>query len=63
MCNNVVLTIVIWKSNIYFHCVLVAFFIQQAKRMRHIIVSSVVCLAVLYFPTLSQKRHDFQKES
>ena len=37
--------------------VCVVLFFQHATRMRCIILS-VACLALLYFPTLSHKRHD-----
>jgi hypothetical protein len=39
----------------------VALVIQHAKRMRHIILSSVACPAVPYFYTLSRIRHDFRE--
>jgi len=36
-------------STTYSQCVFVALIIQHAKRMRHIILATVTCLAVKYF--------------
>ena len=41
-------------------CIL-ALVIRHAKRMRHIILSSVASPALQYFPTLSYKRRGFRK--
>jgi hypothetical protein len=49
------------KSITYSECMFVDPVIQHAKRMRIVIVASVVYPAVPHFPTLSTKRHDFQK--
>ena len=47
---------------IYSKCVLVTLVIKNAKRMRHIILSSVSSLVPPYLSTLCHKRHDFRKK-
>ena len=48
-------TLLPWKSNEYY-----TFWVRVAMRMIHIMLSSVACLDVSYFSTLSHKGHDFQ---
>jgi hypothetical protein len=46
----------------YSECVVVALVIQQGMSRRRIMFSSVTYLAVLYFTTLSHKKHDFRNK-
>ena len=43
-------------------CVFVALIIQHAKRILRITLSSVACLVLPYFSTLSHKRYDLKKK-
>jgi hypothetical protein len=47
----------------YSECVFVSLTIHHAKRMRSVLLSSVVCLAVPYFFTLSHNRVQFSEKS
>jgi hypothetical protein len=47
-------------SVIYSECVFLALVIRHALRMRSVILPSVTCHALLYFSTLSYKRHDYR---
>ena len=49
-------------SNTHSQCVSVALVIQHAVRILRIIVTSVACLTLPYFSTLSHKRQDFLKK-
>jgi hypothetical protein len=44
----------------YLSVSLLALAIRDAKCMRHVMLSSVACPRLQYFPTLSRKRHDFR---
>ena len=46
----------------YYKRVSVALVIKHAMRMRRIRLSSVACLALRHFSTLSHKRYDYRKK-
>jgi hypothetical protein len=48
-------------SNTYSECVSVTIVIHHVMRMRRMTLSSVVCLVLPYYSTLSRKRYDFRK--
>ena len=61
-CNVTIVALEKHRGITYSEFVSVVLFIQHAKRMRHIVLSSVDCLELQYFSMLSHKRHNFREK-
>ena len=66
-CNNTMIServrmtvFAVGKGITYSECASVILVIQNVKRVRHILSSSVACTALPYSSTLSRKRHDLR---
>jgi len=59
-----VLPLLQWESNESYisEYLFVASGMQHAKRMRRVVLSSMICLVVPYFSTLSHKSRDLKKK-
>ena len=58
VCVCVCLYVCVYVCVCMYVCMYVALVIQHAKRMHHVLLLPVACLAVPYFSPLPHKRHD-----